>query len=91
MNLSEYEQRLRALPCIVGYVMGLACRCEELHHAGETEERNDWAQVPLCHEHHEGANGVHGLHRRVFHMRYQLSDVKMLALTRQLYAKEYGA
>jgi hypothetical protein len=89
LNLASYEQRLRALPCIVGHVMGLACPCEELHHAGEDTERNDWAQVPLCFEHHQGATGVHGLHRRAFHSRYKLSDVKMLAITRELYAKEY--
>lgn len=89
MNLAKYEQRLRELPCIVGHVMGQACKCEELHHAGEATERNDWAQVPLCKEHHVGASGVHGLHRRTFHMRYKLTDVKMLALTRELYAKEY--
>lgn len=91
MNLDAYEARLRALPCIVGAITGQGCRCEELHHAGEAEERNDWAQVPLCKEHHTGGTGVHGLHRRTFHARYKLSDVKMLAITRELYAKEYGA
>lgn len=89
MNLAKYEQRLRALPCIVGQITGQNCPCEELHHAGEDTERNDWAQVPLCWEHHQGPTGVHGLRRRAFENRYKLSDVKMLALTRQLYAKEY--
>jgi hypothetical protein len=91
LNLQQFEARLRQLPCIVGYVMGQGCRCEELHHAGDAEERDDMNQVPLCHEHHEGATGVHGLHRRTFHMRYKLSDLKMLAITRRLYMKEYGA
>lgn len=89
MNLDKYESRLRTLPCVVGYVMGQPCQCEELHHAGEAEERNDWAQVPLCKEHHTGGTGVHGLHRRTFHARYRLSDVRMLAITRELYAKEF--
>jgi hypothetical protein len=89
VNLDKYETRLRQLPCVVGHVMGLACQCEELHHAGEHTERNDWAQVPLCRAHHQGPLGIHGLHRRAFEMRYQLSDVKMLAVTRQLYAKEF--
>jgi hypothetical protein len=91
VNLQQYEARLYQLPCVVGYVMGEGCRAEELHHAGEAEERTDWAQVPLCREHHQGANGIHGLHRRAFHARYKLSDVKMLAITRKLYAKEFGA
>lgn len=89
MNLKKYESRLRQLPCIVGHVTGLGCECEELHHAGDSTERSDWAQIPLCHEHHQGPTGVHGLHRRAFHARYKLTDVQMLAITRELYAKEY--
>lgn len=91
MNLQQYETRLRALPCIVGFVMGMGCRCEDLHHAGPADERDDMNQVPLCREHHEGATGVHGLHRREFARRYKLSDLKMLAITRRLYMREYGA
>jgi hypothetical protein len=91
VNLDQYEARLYGLPCVVGHITGQGCRAEELHHAGEATERNDWAQVPLCREHHQGPTGVHGLHRRSFESRYKLSDVKMLAITRQLYAKEYGA
>ena len=89
MNLDKYEARLRTLPCIVGHKMGMSCKCEDLHHAGDPEERDDWAQIPLCREHHTGAEGVHGLRRRVFHMRYKLTDVQMLAITRQLYAREF--
>jgi hypothetical protein len=89
VNLTKYETRLRALPCVVGHITGQACACEELHHAGEATERNDWAQVPLCREHHQGPTGVHGLRRRAFESRYKLTDVRMLAITRELYAKEY--
>ena len=89
MNLAKYESRLRALPCVVGATMGLGCQCEELHHVGDASERDDWAQIPLCREHHQGKTGVHGLRRREFHARYKLTDVQMLALTRYLYAKEY--
>jgi hypothetical protein len=89
VNLALFKSRLASLPCVVGEVTGQACRAEELHHAGEHTERNDWALVPLCREHHQGATGVHGLHRREFHARYKLTDVRMLAITRELYAKEY--
>lgn len=89
MNLTKYETRLRLLPCVVCHVVGFDTKCQELHHAGEDTERNDWAQVPLCREHHQGSTGVHGLRRRAFENRYKLSDVKMLAITRELYAKEF--
>lgn len=91
MNQSQYESRLRQLPCVVGFHMSLSCPCEELHHVGPADERDDTNQVPICTEHHTGANGVHGLHRREFAMRYRLSDLQMLAITRRLYMKEFGA
>lgn len=91
MNQAQYESRLRALPCVVGFHIGLGCSCEELHHVGDADERDDTNQVPICVEHHKGATGVHGLHRREFHRRYRLSDLQMLAITRRLYMKEYGA
>lgn len=91
MNQAQYEARLRQLPCIVGFHIGLTCRCEELHHAGPADERDDMNLVPLCNAHHEGPLGVHGLHRRAFERHYRLSDFKMLAITRRLYMKEFGA
>jgi hypothetical protein len=71
--------------------MGLEGRCEELHHAGHATDRSDWNQVPLCREHHTGANGIHGLHRRGFERRYNMTEMDMLGITRKLYAKEFGA
>lgn len=92
MNLHErFERNLRELPCIIGYQMNLGCRCEELHHAGPADERDDMNQVPLCREHHQGPLGVHGLHRREFERRYNLSPLKMIAITRRLYLQRFGA
>lgn len=89
MNQGQYETRLRLLPCVVGFHMGLGCPCEELHHVGPADERDDTNQVPICVAHHKGPNGVHGLHRREFAMRYKLSDLQMLAIVRRLYMKEF--
>lgn len=91
MNLQQFETRLRMLPCAVGVHMGLDCRCEELHHAGHDTDRSDWNQVPLCREHHQGANGIHGLHRRGFEARYRITEMDLLAITRKLYAQEFDA
>lgn len=91
MNVQQYETRLRALPCIVGHITGEGCVCETLHHVGMPTDRDDMNQVPLCEAHHQGPLGVHGLHRREFERRYRLNDLKLLALTRRLYMKEFGA
>ena len=91
MNVKQYEARLRLLPCVVCAHVGQHRPCEELHHAGAATDRDDWNQIPLCHEHHQGATGIHGLRRRAFEARYRTTELKLIALTRHLYAKEFNA
>lgn len=90
MRLEQYEARLRLLPCAVGHALGLSCQCEELHHAGEATDRDDWNQIPICRAHHQGPQGIHPS-RRSFEARHKLTEMKLLAITRRLYAKEFGA
>lgn len=89
--LEKFERNLRELPCVVCFHMGQPRPSEELHHVGMPEDRDDLNQVGLCRDHHQGPLGVHGLHRREFERRYKLSDLKMLAVTRRLYLKRFGA
>lgn len=92
VNVQQYEARLRQLPCVLHhFVMGLTLPSQELHHAGDATDRLDWNQIPLCHDCHQGPNGVHGLHRREFERRYKVTEMKLLGMTRQLYAKEFNA
>ena len=88
MNKADYAKRLRDLPCVVGYALGLGCRCEELHHAGDSTDRDDWNQVPICRDHHQGPQGIHPS-RRAWEMRTKLTEMKLLAITRKLYAMRY--
>ena len=88
MNLTRYEARLRDLPCAVGHALGLGCRCEELHHAGDATDRDDWNQIPVCRTHHQGPQGIHPS-RRAFENRTKLTEMKLLAVTRKLYAMRY--
>lgn len=88
MNLDKYEARLRQLQCVVCHHMGQLRPCEELHHAGDATDRDDWNQIPICRDHHQGPNGIHPS-RRSFEMRTKTTEMKLLGLTRKLYAKEY--
>lgn len=89
LNLEQFEARLYQLPCVVCHHMGLKGDAEELHHAGHATDRSDWNQVPICKQHHQGPNGIHGLHRRGFEARYKITEMDLLAITRKLYAKEF--
>jgi hypothetical protein len=55
------------LQCVVCRRFGLTGQAVELHHVAEgSGKRNDFAVVPLCHEHHTGAAGFHGMGERAF-------------------------
>lgn len=85
MDVKRYHARLRLVGCVVCRALGDPPRqVKELHHAGDPTERNDWSVIPLCHEHHQGPEGIHGMRRRGFFKTTQLSDVTLLALTNKL-------
>ena len=83
MTAREHLNLVRSLPCVVCKHLGLAQSTEtEAHHLESVrDEHSDWATVSVCQEHHRGPNGVHGLSRRAFEMRYRLSPVDLIALT----------
>lgn len=82
MNNQQYSELIRGLPCVICDRMGLTQESRtEGHHAGDAQDRHDWNLVPLCVEHHRGASGVHGLHRKEFEMRYKLTDLEMIGIT----------
>jgi hypothetical protein len=100
MTLDQYETRLRLLPCVVGWMTSGEqtsrgepigpCRCDELHHAGDATDRDDWNQIPICRTHHQGPLGIHPS-RRMFEMRNKgLTEIRLVAGTRRMYALVFG-
>lgn len=78
----KHLDRIRSIPCLVCKELGLGATPSEAHHVESVRDGlSDYAAVPLCPEHHRGANGVHGLRRRGFELRYKLTDVDLLAMT----------
>lgn len=82
----------KASKAYMGRVAELGCvLCRELygtdvpanvHHLFDPHQRSDWLTVPLCHAHHQGPGGFHGLGgERPFKARYKLGEVELLAMT----------
>lgn len=90
MNQDRVDARLRLLPCVVCVLLGEPPRpCAELHHVGDPlTERNEGGKVPICEPHHQGPEGIHGLHRRGFVKASKVSDVAMLSMTFTLFTRE---
>jgi hypothetical protein len=83
MSARDYLERVRGLRCVICTMMGTPQEGPTAAHHVESvrDGVSDYATVALCHYHHQGGGGVHTLSRRVFGMRYGLSDVDMIALT----------
>lgn len=81
MSVKSYQDRVRALGCVVCKDTHGVGAGTSLHHIESVrDELSEYAVVPLCYDHHQGQNGVHGLGRRGFVARYKLTDVDLLAL-----------
>lgn len=86
-KVERYQSAVRELGCALCRHIGryhgpdLTNGAIELHHVESVRDGlSEYAIVPLHHMCHQGPEGVHGLHRRTFEMRYKLTDVDMLAL-----------
>lgn len=83
MSSKIHLERVHQIPCVVCELMGLKQESETAAHHVESvrDEDSDYGACALCYDHHQGANGVHGLGRRGFVTRYKLTDIDLIALT----------
>ena len=91
--MSDYLERVRSCRCVVCAVMGIQQTTPTAAHHLESvrDGLSDYASVAVCFDHHQGPNGIHGLSRRAFEMRYKLTPIDLLALTVRQMDKELRA
>lgn len=80
----QHMDRVASLGCLL-------CKMPaQLHHIregqGMSQRASNWLVVPLCPEHHQGRDGLHGLGVRGFERRHRLSELDLLASTIALLA-----
>ena len=82
MNGSDYILMVKELRCVICWnlIEQNVSPCDA-HHVGIGEDRHDFAVAALCKEHHQGATGIHGMHRKAFHSFWKTSDILLLAWT----------
>lgn len=90
MSAKAHLERVRSLPCVICNMMGVPQSTQTAAHHVESvrDGVSDYATAALCFDHHQGAQGVHTLSRRVFAMRYECSDVDLIAMTLRLMDKQ---
>jgi hypothetical protein len=89
VNLEQWKDLIHDLPCVVCWLQTGEKRFGvEAHHLeADRDELSDWLEIPVCSEHHRGPNGLHGLSRRGFYIRYRLDDLSLIAATLVLAAR----
>lgn len=77
----RHMARVADIPCLICEKCGLGNSPANVHHVFDSAARSDFLTVPLCHTHHQGALGFHGLGEREFNRKYSTSEAELLAMT----------
>lgn len=77
--------RVAQVPCVLCAHLGLGDSPAIVHHmklgTGASDRASDFLTIALCHEHHVGKTGVHTLKEKGLRLRYNLSEIDLLAMT----------
>ena len=77
--------RVAEVPCVLCAHLGIGDSPALVHHmklgTGASDRASDFLTIALCQEHHVGANGVHTLKEKGLRLRYNLSEIDLLAMT----------
>lgn len=82
MSAKEYKNRVASLGCMACRLLGYGETPANLHHVregqGMSQRASDFLVIPLCKEHHQGKNGIHG---HGFESLTKLTEMDLLAAT----------
>ncbi len=77
--------RVAKVPCVLCTHMGLGESPAIVHHmklgTGASDRASDVLTIALCPAHHVGPEGVHTLKEKGLRLRYNLSEIDLLAMT----------
>jgi len=77
--------RVARVPCVLCKHLGLGDSPVHVHHmklaTGVSDRSSHFLTIALCPEHHVGKTGVHMLKEKGLRLRYNLSEIDLLAMT----------
>jgi hypothetical protein len=80
----EHYDKVARLGCILCRHLELGETPCEIHHIRRAGKRNTAPVIGLCPEHHRGDTGIHGLGRKAFEKKYELTEEDLLEKTQEL-------
>lgn len=82
MTGREYMGKVAALPCAICGAHGV-----HVHHIrtgiGIGRRASDFDTIPLCPEHHQGTEGIHGMGRKAWERHHGITELELLAKTKE--------
>jgi hypothetical protein len=83
----RYMGRVAALGCAIcrrlGYGWKPACVHHRITHRGMGRRAPDTETAPLCHDHHQGAAGIHTLGRLPWEKKFGVTELELIAETQR--------
>lgn len=85
----KYLSKVADLGCIICYRLGYIGTPAEIHHVrgmglGMAVRSSHYATIPLCPVHHRGNDGYHGMGRKAFERRYEVTEQELLVQVQEL-------
>lgn len=80
-----HYSKVANLACSLCRYLGYGESPPELHHIRRGNiPRSTAPVIPLCPEHHRGNTGIHGLGRKAFERKYEVTEEELLEQTERL-------
>jgi len=80
MLAKKHLNRVADLGCILCWHLGYEDTPTELHHIRRAGKRANAPVIGLCPEHHRSNTGIHGLGRKAFERKYQITEEGLLQI-----------
>ena len=81
----KHYEKLVGLGCALCRHLGYGETPCEIHHIRHAGRRDLAPVIGLCPEHHRGNTGVHGMGRKAFEKRYEVTEEDLLVQTEALF------
>ena len=90
---AQYLSKVADIGCIICYRLGYIGTPAEIHHIrgiglGMGVRNSNYAVLPLCPRHHRGNDGYHGLGRKAFERRYEVTELELAQQVQEILNEE---
>ena len=80
----KHLDKLARFGCVLCFYLGYGEGSPaQIHHIRRTGKRKNAPVIPLCYAHHIGDEGVHGLGRKAFEDKYDITEEELLKITQE--------